>query len=164
VGQRNYVTATCARELPSAESKSHLIKLNNGKFTGLYKSIAMANTLIIAYKNIKSKPGNMTPGLDEETLDGISMEYFQSLAESLQTGKFQFKPARKVHIPKPKGGTRPLAIASPRDKIVQEAMRMTLESIFEPCFSDLSFGFSRHATNRGCHSALKSISTWNGIT
>ena len=69
--------------------------------------------------------------------------------------EFQFKPARRVHIPKSNGSTRPLAIASPKDKIVQEAMRMILEAIFEPSFSDLSHGVR---PNRSCHSAMKSIS------
>ncbi len=137
------------------------MKLDNDKFTGLYKSIANSNTLTRAYLNIKSKPGNMTPGSDNVTLDGVSTLLIEELTESLRRGSFQFKPARRVHIPKANGKLRPLAIASPRDKIVQEAMRMVLEMVFEPFFSKFSHGFR---PNRGCHTALKEISKWNGVT
>lgn len=76
---------------------------------------------------------------------------------------FQFKPARKVEIPKVDGRMRTLNIASPRDKIVQEIMRMILEAVFEPTFSPNSHGFR---PGRGCHTALKSaegtfrVATW----
>lgn len=157
MGQRDYSTASGARPLEaSANTKSNLIKLDNNKYTGLYKTIADPKTLTQAYHNIKSKPGNMTPGVDDLTLDGMSNKLINSIAELLQNGKFQFRPARRVHIPKANGSTRPLAVASPRDKIVQEAMRMVLEVIFEPSFSDLSHGFR---PRRSCHSALKNIST-----
>lgn len=162
VGQRNYSTASSARlSNVSANTKLNLIKLDSNKFTGLYKTIADPGTLTLAYNNIKSKPGNMTPGLDNLTLDGMSNKLIKSIAELLQSGQFQFQPARRVHIPKASGSTRPLAVASPRDNIVQEAMRMVLEVIFEPTFSDLSHGFR---PGRSCHSALKKISTWSGVT
>jgi retron-type reverse transcriptase len=54
---------------------------------------------------------------------------------SQNSGTFQFKPGRRIMIPKSKGGERPLTIAPPRDKLVQEVMRMILEIIFEPTFS-----------------------------
>lgn len=157
MGQRSHSTASSARlSEVSANTKLKLIKLDNNKYTGLYKSIADPITLTLAYHNIKSKPGNMTPGTDESTLDGVSNRFLESLAISLRNGEFQFRPARRVHIPKSNGSTRPLAIASPRDKIVQEAMRLVLETIFEPSFSDSSHGFR---PGRSCHTALKKIST-----
>lgn len=161
VRQRTYSTAASAsHESGSAKPMSYLIKLDSNKYTGLYKTLASANTLITAYHNIKSEPGNMTPGLDSTTLDGINSEFFQKLERSLLDGQYQFKPARRIQIPKPNGKLRPLAIASPRDKIVQEAMRMVLEAVFEPLFSDFSHGFR---PGRGCHSALNVVSKWNGI-
>lgn len=112
--------------------------------------------LYLAYNNIKSKPGNMTPGIVPvpvpvpTTLDGISLEEIMKIKESLKDESFQFKPGRRIQIPVPKGGTRPLTIAPPRDKIVQEAMRMVLEAIYNPLFSNNSHGFR---TNHSCHSA-----------
>lgn len=161
VRQRNYSTATSASPYGRCwGSMSSLIQLDSNKYTGLYKCVASIDTLVTAYDNIKSKPGNMTPGVDQMTLDGVSMRFFEDLEKSLLNESFQFKPARRVHIPKANGKLRPLAIASPRDKIVQEAMRMILELVFDPTFSDLSHGFR---PGRSCHTALKTISKWNGI-
>jgi group II intron reverse transcriptase/maturase len=64
--------------------------------------------------------------------------------------------SRIINIPKASGGTRPLSIGTPRDKIIQEAMRMILEAIYEPNFSDNSHGFR---PLRSCHSALKAFYT-----
>jgi retron-type reverse transcriptase len=111
--------------------------------------------LIYAYENIKSKPGNMTPGVSPETLDGISKEKLEKLSASLRSEKFTFSPSRRIQIPKASGGTRPLSIASPMDKIVQEAMRLILEAIYDPLFLDCSHGFR---PNRSCHTALKKVS------
>jgi group II intron reverse transcriptase/maturase len=113
--------------------------------------------LEIAYNNIKSKPGNMTPGITPETLVGMSGDWFTETAELLRSGKFDFKPGcSRINIPKASCGTRPLSIGTPRDKIVQEAMRMILEAIYEPNFSDNSHGFRPF---RSCHSALKAFYT-----
>ena len=110
--------------------------------------------LTIAYNNIKSKPGNMTPAINPDTLDGISQETLEKIAKSLKDESFRFQPQRRIRIPKPNGGTRPLTIASPCDKIVQEAARMLLQAIFDPTFLDSSHGFR---PGRSCHSALKHI-------
>lgn len=110
--------------------------------------------LYLAYNNIKSKPGNMTPGIVPTTLDGMSFEEFGKLSESLKNESFEFKPGRRIQIPKPKGGSRPLTIAPPRDKIVQEAMRIILNAIYEPTFLESSHGFR---PNKSCHSALKQV-------
>lgn len=121
----------------------------------VFRLATSVETLIYAYENIKSKPGNMTPGVTPETLDGISKETFVKQSRSLRDESFSFSPSRRVQIPKASGGTRPLSVASPLDKIVQEAMRLVLEAIYEPLFDDSSHGFR---PNRGCHTALKRVS------
>lgn len=120
----------------------------------LHSLIYKVEFLTAAYQNIKSKPGNMTPAIDGETLDGISHEELLKLSELIRTEKFEFRPARRVQIPKANGGKRPLTIAPPRDKIVQEAIRMILNAIFEPTFLDCSHGFR---PNRSCHTALEEV-------
>ena len=133
----------------------NLIKVNknnpNHINTNLSKLLSNIDLLKLAYGNIKSKPGNMTPGVDEETLDGINNEWFNKIAKDLATGSFKFKPSKKIFIPKPKGGERPLGIPSPRDKIVQEFIRIILEAIFESSFKDSSHGFR---PNKSCHTAI----------
>jgi retron-type reverse transcriptase len=128
----------------------------------IYKKFMLDKKLyLVAYDKLKSKPGNMTPAISPETLDGISDEELDKIIELLRTEKFQFSTSRRVYIPKKDGSKRPLSIGSTRDKIVQEVMRMTLEAIFEPRFKDVSHGFR---PNRGCHTALRSIfSKFHGV-
>lgn len=134
-------------------------KTSNFKINDIYTLMFNMEMYEAAYKKLKSNPGNMTPGIDQITLDGISKETFQNIIESMKNESFQFKPGRRVNIPKPNGKTRPLTVASPRDKIVQEVMRMILEAIFESTFSNNSHGFRM---NRSCHSALRQIKTQFG--
>lgn len=111
--------------------------------------------LILAYETIKSKPGNMTPGVDDVTLDGINLNWIYNISKDLKAGKYKFKPARRVLVPKKdKVKKRPLTISSPRDKLVQQAMYSILNAIYEPFFLDSSHG-SR--PNRGNHTALKAL-------
>ena len=114
----------------------------------------------IAYEKLKSNPGNMTPGITPTTLDGMSLEVIEEIISKLKDDSFKFSPGRRVEIPKASGGTRPLTIAPPRDKIVQEVMRMILEAIFEPMFSDNNHGFRPH---RSCHTALRRVKEIFGV-
>jgi group II intron reverse transcriptase/maturase len=128
----------------------------------LYRLICDEQLLVIAYNTIKSKQGNMTPGPDNETLDGTSPLVIREIIESLKNQTFEFKPVRRIFIPK--GNTnkmRPLGIPSPKDKIVQKALLIIMERIYEPCFHDSSHGFR---PGRSCHSALKQIRKyWSGM-
>lgn len=120
----------------------------------LYRLLYDRELYQIAYSKIKSKPGNMTPGIVPTTLDGMSIEVIDEIISKLRAGTFKFQPGRRINIPKANGKTRPLTIAPPRDKIVQECIRMILEAIYEPSFEECSHGFR---PKRGCHSALQSL-------
>lgn len=116
------------------------------------KSISNIKNLVLAYESIKSNPGNMTPGITPETLDGIDLDYFKGIQAKLKAGTLKFSPTRQVHIPKPgKSETRPLNIASPREKIVQKAMQQVMEPLYESKFLDSSHGFR---PNRGTRTAM----------
>lgn len=129
----------------------------------LYKLLYDRNLYQVAYDKLKSKPGNMTQGMTPTTLDGMSMEVVDEIIANIKSETLQFQPGRRVNITKSNGETRPLTIAPPRDKLVQECIRMILEAIYENSFSEFSHGFR---PKRGCHSALKMInqkfrvSTW----
>ena len=119
------------------------------------KSISNLKNLVSAYELIKSNPGNMTPGADSTTLDGISLDYLKKIQLELKAGSFEFKPARRIHIPKPgKNEKRPLTIASPREKVIQKAILLILERYYENQFLDSSHGFR---PGRGTHTAIKSL-------
>ena len=123
----------------------------------LYKEFILNRDMYLAaYQSLRSKPGSMTPGINPTTLDGFSSRDLDDIIGRLDTNKFQFTPGKRIEIPKPKGGVRPITIGNPRDKLVQEVMRMVLEAIYEPTFKESSHGFR---PDRGCHSALRSIFT-----
>lgn len=132
----------------------------------LYGLIANKDLLVTAYENIKSAPGNMTPGSDDGTLDGVSWKVIKELSEQLKTEKYQPRPVRTVYIPKANGKMRKLGIPCPKDKIVQEAMRMVLEAVYDSphgaYFHNSSHGFRR---SRSTHTALREIQEkWSGTT
>ena len=174
VGQRTFSTSSVAAvsDNPEYISGSDLkagLKMRNGKYYGLFKMISNKDVLFLAsvafakwksnVHKINSKPGDMNPGIDNETLEGFSPEFFKKLSIDLRSEKFQFKPTRRLCTPKPNGKMRPLGIPSPRDKVVQKAMEIILNLVFEPLFLDTSHGFR---PERSCHSALKQVSKWNG--
>ena len=163
-GSRTFSTKA---PLPAGLDKLGKLRLNNTKDKSLINRnildiVANEDVLFAAYQKLKSSPGNMTKGVDNETLDGINVAWFANLKKDLRTNAFQFRPARRLEIPKPNGkGTRPLGIASPRDKIVQAAMLLALEAIFEPSFHTHSHGFR---PGKGCHTALKEVkNTFAGV-
>lgn len=131
----------------------------------LYRLMYREDLYIIAYERIKSKPGNMTPGTDKETLDGFSLSMIHQIIEEMKTEQFRFRPVRQQFIPKPNGKMRKLGIPCVRDKIVQEVIRMILEAIYDspqgPYFEETSHGFRPH---RSCHTALREIRThWTAV-
>ncbi len=132
----------------------------------LYRLLFKPELYVLAYERIESKPGNMTPGTDEETIDGFGMDEIRKLIEEMRTEKYQPSPVRRVLIPKSNGKMRKLGIPSARDKIVQEVVRLILEAIYDSpygaYFKDSSHGFR---SSRSCHSALKEIQgKWSGTT
>ena len=131
----------------------------------LYRLLYKPDLYEVVYEEIRSEPGNMTPGPDGITLDGFSSRTINQLVVSLQDESFQFKPARRTYIPKANGKMRPLGIPSPRDKIVQGAIRMILEAIYDsphgPYFLNCSHGFR---PDRSCHSALREFrEKWTAV-
>src|SRR5277367_5169461 len=116
----------------------------------------------MAYGNIYSNQGAMTPGVSEETADGMSEDLIDEVIGQMRRERYRFAPARRVYIPKKNGKLRPLGLPSWSDKLVGEVARLLLEAYYEPVFSDRSHGFRKR---RGCHTALREINdTWTGTT
>jgi RNA-directed DNA polymerase len=102
----------------------------------------------------------MTPGVDGQTFDGMTLARLDRLVERVAEGRYRPRPVRRVYIPKGNGKMRPLGIPTADDRIVQEAARMILAAIYEPVFSQHSHGFR---AGRSCHTALEEIrKTWTG--
>jgi group II intron reverse transcriptase/maturase len=124
------------------------------RFEKLYRNLYNPDFYLLAYQNIYANKGALTPGIDGLTLDGYGMERVNRIIESLKDHSYQPSPARRSYIPKKNGKLRPLGIPSADDKLVQEDVRMILESIFEPTFSMYSHGFR---PGRSCHTALLQV-------
>jgi len=121
----------------------------------LYRRLYNPTLHVLAYERLKSKPGNMTPGIDGKTLDGYGLEDIQKTIDLLKMEQYRPKPVRRTYIPKKaKGKFRPLGIPSPRDKVIQECIRLILEAIYESGFHENSHGFR---PGRSCHTALESL-------
>ena len=132
----------------------------------LYRLMYKRDVYILAYERIKSHPGNMTPGTDDETLDGFSLAMIDELIQEMRAERYHCKPVRTAYIPKSNGKMRKLGIPCTRDKIVQEVVRLILEAIYDSpqgaYFSASSHGFRR---SKSCHSALRDIQArWSGVS
>jgi len=123
------------------------------QYERLYRNLYNPEFYLLAYGNIYAKEGNMTPGADGNTIDGMGLEKIDKIIDSMKNHSYKPKPARRIYIEK-KGNTnkkRPLGIPSFEDKLIQEVVRMILQSIYEPNFSKLSHGFR---PKKSCHTAL----------
>ena len=89
---------------------------------------------------IKGNDGAVTPGSRGETLDGMRIERIQEISKLLRSGGFKWEPARRIFIPKPgKTELRPLDIRA--QKVVQKAIDMILQILWEEGFSNHSHGY-----------------------
>lgn len=129
----------------------------------LYRMLYKPELFLIAYEKIKKNKGatstivfNKNANLDENNADGFSLKTIHKIISQLRDSSFQFRPVRRIYIPKPQSKeTRPLGIPSFKDRVVQEALKLILEVIYEPSFSNRSHGFR---PNRSCHTCLKQVS------
>jgi group II intron reverse transcriptase/maturase len=127
----------------------------------LYRQMFNEDLYLVAYGNIYSNQGAMTPGASRETADGMSEDVIDQIIELMRHERYRFAPARRIYIPKKNGKLRPLGLPSWPDKLVGEVIRLLLEAYYEPQFSGRSHGFRK---GRGCHTALREVrDTWTGV-
>jgi group II intron reverse transcriptase/maturase len=125
----------------------------------VYRQLFNPEWYLRAYGKIYRNAGATTKGSTKDTVDGMSLGRIRNLIGQLRHERFHWTPVRREHIPKPKGGTRPLGIPTWTDKLLQEVMRTLLEAYYEPQFRESSHGFR---PRRGCHTALYRVQSWNG--
>lgn len=114
------------------------------RFYSLYDKVWREDVLWEAWRQVKANRG--APGIDGQSIEAVVTSGNEAvmislLRDQLRTKTYQFQPVRRVDIPKPKGGTRPLGIATVEDRVVQTAMKLVLEPIFEADFHDCSYGY-----------------------
>lgn len=115
----------------------------------IIKNIANLKNLVRGYELIKSKPGNMTHAT-KVSLDGMSKEYLTKIQSKIRAGRYEFAPA--IQIPKKGGKNESRALSMARDKVVQKALQLVMEPIYEKQFLDTSHGFR---PRRGTRTAIQ---------
>jgi RNA-directed DNA polymerase len=128
------------------------------RFYLLYDKIYRMDILSHAYKLVRANKG--APGIDGETFESIeereggAEKYLEGIAGELKRKDYKPQAVRRVYIPKASGGKRPLGIPVIKDRVVQMAMKIVIEPIFEADFQDNSYGFR---PKRNAHQAVDDV-------
>ena len=123
-------------------------------FTKLFRYLLRPDIYYVAFQNLYANNGAGTRGVDDDTADGFSEDKVNQIIEALKNGTYEPKSVRRTYIKKKNGKMRPLGLPTFTDKLVQDVIRMVLQAIYEPVFSDYSHGFR---PSRSCHTALTQI-------
>ena len=121
----------------------------------LIEKILSKENLQIAIKKVKQNKG--APGIDKMTVHEVEdwfNQYQEDVISKIMNKQYRPMPVKRVYIPKPNGKERPLGIPTVVDRVIQQAMLQVLTEIYEPIFSDHSFGFR---PRRNAHMALEEV-------
>jgi RNA-directed DNA polymerase len=133
-------------QMEEAESTQH-------EAERLWERIFSRENLFAALERVKANKG--APGVDGMTVEELPdylKEHWPAIRAELDAGKYQPSPVKRVEIPKPGGGTRQLGIPTVVDRLIQQAMHQVLSPMFEPMFSEASYGFR---PGRRAHDAVQ---------
>jgi RNA-directed DNA polymerase len=129
--------------------------VKGGQWFSLIDKLVRPATLQLAWRKVARNHG--AAGVDGQSVKRFARQadkYLEELAQALQTGTYRVQPVRRVEIPKGPAKMRPLGIPAVKDRIVQSALKMVIEPIFERDFEDASYGFR---PQRGCKDALRQV-------
>ncbi len=130
----------------------------NYDFKDLISEIITERNIVLAYRNIKNNKGSKTAGVNETTIKDIENYPITKWVEYIQERFKNFEPmsVRRVEIPKPDGGTRPLGIPTIEDRMVQQCIKQILEPIAEAKFYHGSYGFR---CDRSAENAISKVNS-----
>jgi RNA-directed DNA polymerase len=129
--------------------------VKGGRWFSLIDKVYAPATLALAWAKVQANKG--AAGVDGQSIERFAAraeEYLSELSEELRTGTYRPQPIRRVEIPKGDGRTRPLGIPTVKDRIVQTAVKLVIEPIFEATFEPMSYGFR---PKRSCRDALREV-------
>jgi RNA-directed DNA polymerase len=129
--------------------------VKGGRWYSLMDKVHAPATLAAAWARVRANGG--AAGVDGESVERFAAQaerYLAELATALRSGTYRAQPVKRVEIPKGDGRTRPLGIPVVKDRIVQTAMKLVIEPIFEAIFRPTSYGFR---PGRSCHDALGEV-------
>ena len=123
------------------------------EFSTLMEQVVERDNMTRAYRRVKRNHGAAgIDGMRVDELDGYLHRNWPAIKEQLLSGDYIPKPVRRVEIPKPGGGTRLLGVPTVLDRLIQQAIHQILSPLFEPSFSEHSYGF------RPCRTAQQAVS------
>lgn len=129
--------------------------VQGGKWYSLIDKVSRPTTLQAAWEKVKANKG--AAGVDGQSVAAFGHQaprYLQELQEALKAGTYRPAPLKRVEVPKGPNQTRPLGIPVVKDRVVQTAVKMVIEPIFEAAFLDSSYGFR---PRRGAKDALREV-------
>jgi RNA-directed DNA polymerase len=129
--------------------------VKGGKWFSLMDKVFAPATLALAWTKVRANKG--AAGVDGQSVKRFAAKadiYLLELSTALREGTYRPQAVKRVEIPKGDGRTRPLGIPTVKDRIVQQAVRLVIEPIFEHEFAEASYGFR---PGRGCHDALREV-------
>jgi len=129
--------------------------VKGGKWYSLMDKVYAPKTLMAAWAKVQANKG--AAGVDGQSIERFAAQpdkYLAELSVALREGAYQPQAVKRVDIPKGDGKLRPLGIPTVKDRIVQQAVRLAIEPIFEQGFAEGSYGFR---PGRGCKDALREV-------
>ncbi len=135
------------------------IRESDHRFENLHNLMYNQKWVSASLKMVLKNKGSNTAGSDGITKKHLKDEktkeaFIRSIIYEMKNDLYEPEPARRVYIPKEKGGKRPLGIPTLKDRVVQQTLKLIIEPIFESDFYNCSIGFR---PNRNCHDALPSM-------
>ena len=129
--------------------------VKGGKWYSLIDKVMTPTTLKVSWHRVRANKG--AAGVDGLSIGRFAAKadlYLSELAAALREGCYRPQAVKRVDIPKGDGRTRPLGVPTVKDRIVQQAVKLAIEPIFEVAFCEGSYGFR---PGRGCHDALREV-------
>jgi group II intron reverse transcriptase/maturase len=134
----------------------------NFRFYALYDKVYRGDFLKAAWKRVKENKGaGGIDGIETEAVEKAGVEEFlKQIGEELRTQQYRPQALRRVYIPKADGSQRPLSIPTVKDRVVQTALKLVLEPIFEAGFEDNSYGFRNNRSTKQAAQEVVKYLNW----
>jgi RNA-directed DNA polymerase len=147
------ISGTAKSPAGGAESRRVIERRSLGLIS--VEGVVKRENMLSAWKQVRANKG--VPGIDEisiEEFPAYAQENWKGIKQSLLEGQYLPSPVKRVEIPKDSGGTRKLGIPTVMDRVIQQAMTQVLTPVFDPHFSESSFGFR---PGRSAHQAVRKV-------